>query len=148
MDWIKIEPEVDPLGLQPHDSTHETEDSKALIEERNVSNLQEESMKTEWMGHSCVLTSDINAEHTPMPFSFAVVKCEIEDAPKGTSSPVLKSEVDKDLFHLDRVQQEQKVEVSSDEDKVFSERRSLCKILPYCPSHGSQMKHGSIYPVM
>ena len=31
---------------------------------------------------------------------------------------------------------------------VVGFRRSLCKILPYCPSHGSQMKHGSIYPVM
>ncbi|XP_069669869.1 uncharacterized protein [Periplaneta americana] len=122
MDAIKIEPEADPLGLQPHDSTHETEDNKALLEERNLLNLQVEGMKTECVNHSCDLTSDINVEDTPMPFSFAAVKCEVEDTPVGISSPVLKSEVDEDLFHLDRVKREQKVEVSSQEDEVLSER--------------------------
>ncbi|XP_069672989.1 uncharacterized protein [Periplaneta americana] len=123
MDWIKMEPEVDSLDLQPHDNTYETEENKALSEERNLSNLQVGGMKTECMDHSCDLTSDVNVEDTPVPFSFAVVKCEDEDIPMPISSAVLKSEVDQDLCHLNRVQEEQKVEVSSEEDEVFSERR-------------------------
>ncbi|XP_069669777.1 uncharacterized protein [Periplaneta americana] len=114
MDLIKMELEVDPLDLQPHDSTHETEDNKALSEERNILNLQVEGIKTEWVDPS--FTSDINVEDSPVPFSFAAVKCEVED------SPVLKCEVDEDFFDVGSVQPEQKVEVPSEEDEVFSER--------------------------
>ncbi|XP_069669757.1 uncharacterized protein [Periplaneta americana] len=120
MDLIKIEPEVDPLDLQPHDNTLEREDNNALSEERNVSNLQVGGIKTECVDHS--FTSDINVEDTPVPFSFAFVKCEVEDTPVDISSPELKSEVDEDFFDVDSDQQEQKVEVSSEENEVFSER--------------------------
>ncbi|KAJ4425652.1 hypothetical protein ANN_27848 [Periplaneta americana] len=91
--------------------------------ERNLSNLQVGGMKTECMDHSCDLTSDVNVEDTSVPFSFAVVKCEVEDIPMPISSAVLKSEVDQDLCHLNRVQEEQKMEASSEEDEVFSERK-------------------------
>ncbi|XP_069669756.1 uncharacterized protein [Periplaneta americana] len=123
MDLIKIEPEVDPLDLQPHDNTLEREDNNALSEERNVSNLQVGGIKTECVDHS--FTSDINVEDTPVPFSFAFVKCEVEDTPVDISSPELKSEVDEDFFDVDSDQQEQKVEVSSEENEVFSERKRL-----------------------
>ncbi|XP_069671810.1 uncharacterized protein [Periplaneta americana] len=97
MDMIKMEPEVDPLGLQPHDNTHETEENKALSEERNLLNLQVGGTKTECTDHSCDLTSDIN-----VPFSFSLVKTEVEDSPMPINSPVLKSEVDEgNMSHLE-----------------------------------------------
>ncbi|XP_069671991.1 uncharacterized protein [Periplaneta americana] len=125
MDVIKMKPEVDPLGSQPHDDTYGTEENKALLEERNISNLQVGFLKTEYVDPNCHLTSDINAEDSPVSFSFSVVKCEVEDTPVTIISPVLQSEVDEGLFDLDGGQQEQKVEVSSEEDEVLTEREVI-----------------------
>ncbi|KAJ4425680.1 hypothetical protein ANN_27876 [Periplaneta americana] len=92
---------------------------KTEAEERNISNMG--GLKTECVDPSCDLTSDVNAEDTQVPFCFAVVKCEVEDTPNSVNSPVLKSEVDGDLLGVDRVHQEQNVEVSSEEDEVLTE---------------------------
>ncbi|XP_069672938.1 uncharacterized protein [Periplaneta americana] len=97
MDVIKIEPDADTLGLQPHVDTYEIGENNTLSEEVT-------GMKTECVDHSCDLTSQIKVEDTAVAISF----------------PVVKSEVDEDLFDVDRVQQE--VEVSSKEDEVLTNR--------------------------
>ncbi|XP_069670287.1 zinc finger protein 664-like isoform X4 [Periplaneta americana] len=105
MDLIKKEPEVDPLHLQAHSNTCEIEENKASSEEGKVSRLEVTGMKAECMDHSYEIKSEIKVEDTPLPTSVVFVK----------------SEVDEDMFDVDRVQQEQKVEVSSEEDEVFPE---------------------------
>ncbi|KAJ4425943.1 hypothetical protein ANN_27569 [Periplaneta americana] len=107
MDLIKMEPEFDPLDLQAHDTKYEIGDNEASSEEGNLSQLEVTGMKTECMDHSYEIKSEIKVEDTPVPISFSVVK----------------SEVDEDFVDLDRVQQEQKVQVSSEEeDEVFPDR--------------------------
>ncbi|KAJ4425837.1 hypothetical protein ANN_27463 [Periplaneta americana] len=106
MDLIKMEPDVDPLHLQAHGNKYEIEENKASSEEGKVSHLEVTGMKAECMDHSYEIKSEINVDETPLPTSVVFVK----------------SEVDEDLFDVDGVQQEQKVEVSSEEDEVFPER--------------------------
>ncbi|XP_069672617.1 uncharacterized protein [Periplaneta americana] len=103
MDAIKTEPEVDPLAVQPCDDTIKEEENP-LPDEANLPHLEGTVTKTKYVDHSCDLKSEIKVEDTPVPVSF----------------PVAKSEVDEDLFDLDRVKQEQKVKVRSEEDEVFS----------------------------
>ncbi|XP_069670289.1 gastrula zinc finger protein XlCGF17.1-like isoform X6 [Periplaneta americana] len=105
MDLIKMEPDVDPLHLQAHGNKYEIEENKASSEEGKVSHLEVTGMKAECMDHSYEIKSEINVDETPLPTSVVFVK----------------SEVDEDLFDVDGVQQEQKVEVSSEEDEVFPE---------------------------
>ncbi|KAJ4425815.1 hypothetical protein ANN_27441 [Periplaneta americana] len=137
MDEIKMEVEVDPLSLQPHDNTCDIRDNTALSEEGNLSHLSVTGIKTECVDHSYDLTPEIKVEHTPEPVSCHMVKCDVEDSPDPVSSPMVKcelestpapfvfalvkSEVDEDSFDLDRVQQEEKVEISSKEDEVLLE---------------------------
>ncbi|XP_069670288.1 zinc finger protein 233-like isoform X5 [Periplaneta americana] len=108
MDLIKMEPDVDPLHLQAHGNKYEIEENKASSEEGKVSHLEVTGMKAECMDHSYEIKSEINVDETPLPTSVVFVK----------------SEVDEDLFDVDGVQQEQKVEVSSEEDEVFPERKT------------------------
>ncbi|XP_069670755.1 uncharacterized protein [Periplaneta americana] len=105
MDLIKIEYELDTLDLQAHDDTCEIEDRKASSEERSLSHLEVTAMKTECVDQSYEIKSEIKVQDTLVPATFPFVKCE----------------VDEDLFDVDGVQQEQKVQVSSEEDKVFPE---------------------------
>ncbi|KAJ4426010.1 hypothetical protein ANN_27637 [Periplaneta americana] len=128
MDVIKMEPEVDRLDLQPYDNTYKTGENEALPEvsstkrsRKKLPKLQVKGMKTECLDHSCDLTSQMNTEDTQVPVSFAVMKCEGEDSLMSGSSPVFKSEVEEYAFDLDRFQQAQKVEVSSEEDEVLTE---------------------------
>ncbi|XP_069670846.1 uncharacterized protein [Periplaneta americana] len=104
MDLIKLEPEDDCLDLQ-QDNTYKLEDNNASSKEGNLSHLDVTGMKADCVDYSYEIKSEIKVEDTSLPASFAFVKCE----------------VDEDLFDVDRVQQEQKVEVSSEEDEVFSE---------------------------
>ncbi|XP_069673186.1 uncharacterized protein [Periplaneta americana] len=106
MDVIKMEPEVDPFGLPPHDTTYKTEENKALSEERNLLDLEAMDIKTEYVDHSYDITSEIKVEDSTMSISSPMVKCEVEE----------------DSFDPDRVQQEQKVEVNSEKDEVLTER--------------------------
>ncbi|XP_069669306.1 uncharacterized protein [Periplaneta americana] len=106
-DVIKMEPALDLLGLQLHDNTYEMEGNEPLSEEGNLSHLEMTGMKTECGDYNY----DINAE------------MKVEDSIRmSTRFPMMKSEVYEDSFDLDRVQQEQKVEASTEEDKVLSER--------------------------
>ncbi|XP_069670072.1 uncharacterized protein [Periplaneta americana] len=116
MDVIKMEPDADPLGLEPQDDTYEIGDNNSLSEEGNLSHLEVTGMKTECVDHSWDLKSEI----------------KVEDSPVGLTT--VKPEVDDDLFDVDRVQQEQKVEVSSEEDEVLTER---CKIQLEARKHNS-----------
>ncbi|XP_069670440.1 uncharacterized protein [Periplaneta americana] len=99
MDEIKMEPGVDPLELQPHDNTWKIEENNILSEPGTLLNMQAMGMKTE----SCFDTSWIKIEDQP------VVKCEGEEY----------------SFDLERVQQEQKMEMSTEEDEVVTESADL-----------------------
>ncbi|XP_069673225.1 uncharacterized protein [Periplaneta americana] len=155
MDLIKMQPEVDPLDLQAYDNTYEIEDNKASSKQGNLSHLEVTSMKTECVDNSYNIKSEIKVEDTSVPTSFSVVKSEVdegnlsylevtgmkiecvdhkydiksevkvEDTPVPTSFSVVKSEVDEDFSYLDGVQQEQEVRVSSEEDEVFPERKTV-----------------------
>ncbi|XP_069670140.1 zinc finger protein ZFP2-like [Periplaneta americana] len=104
MDLIKKEPEVDPLGLQHN--TYKIEENNTLSKESSSLFLEVTDMKTECGDQNYDIKTEIKVEHTtPVPTSF----------------PMVKSEVDEDLFDVDIVQQEQKVEIPSKEDEVFSE---------------------------
>ncbi|KAJ4425570.1 hypothetical protein ANN_27765 [Periplaneta americana] len=82
------------------------EENKTSLEEGDLSHLEVSGMKTECVDQSYDVKSEIKIEDTNLvPISF----------------PMVKSEFDEDLFEVDRVEQEQKVEVSSEEDEVFSE---------------------------
>ncbi|XP_069672970.1 zinc finger protein ZFP2-like isoform X1 [Periplaneta americana] len=106
MDVVKKEPEVDPLAIQCSDNIY-TDEKKPLSEEGNLSHLEVTGMKTECVDHSYVIKSEIKVEDTtPVPVSL----------------PMVESDVDEDLFDVDRVQWEQKVEVSPEEHEVLSER--------------------------
>ncbi|KAJ4425912.1 hypothetical protein ANN_27538 [Periplaneta americana] len=73
------------------------------LKEENLSHLKMTGMKTECMNQSYDIISEIKVEDiTPVPMSF----------------PDVKTEVDVNLFVVDRVQQEQKVEVSLEDDGV------------------------------
>ncbi|XP_069669266.1 uncharacterized protein [Periplaneta americana] len=112
MDLIVMEPEEDSLDLQ-HDNTYKIEDNKGSSEEGDLSHLEVTGMKVD---HSYEIKSEIKVEDTPVPTSFAFVKCE----------------VDEHLFDMDRVQQEQKMEVSSEDDEVLTES---------CFFRGQQKEH-------
>ncbi|XP_069669875.1 zinc finger protein 695-like isoform X2 [Periplaneta americana] len=106
MDVIKKEPEVDPLCLRPQDNIYEIGGNNTLSEEWNLSHLEVAAMKTECVDQSYDIKTEIKVEdNTSVPISL----------------PMVKSEVDQELFYLDRVQEEQKVEVSSEGDEVISE---------------------------
>ncbi|XP_069670033.1 zinc finger protein 665-like isoform X1 [Periplaneta americana] len=108
MDVIKTEPKVDPLAIQMNDYTDvEQEEKKPVSEEGNLSHLEVTDMKTECGNHNYDIITEIKVEDTtPVAFSY----------------PIVKSEVDEDLFDVDRVQQELKAEISSEEEEVFPER--------------------------
>ncbi|KAJ4425344.1 hypothetical protein ANN_27959 [Periplaneta americana] len=137
MDLIKMEPEDDPLSLLQHDNTHRIEENKASSKEGNLSHLEETGMKTECLDQSYDIKSEIKVEDiTPVPISF----------------PMMKTEVDEDLLDVDGVQQEQKVEVSSEEDEMLTENivNNVEQCVPQeCPGidcHGEKLTRGSNSP--
>ncbi|XP_069672741.1 uncharacterized protein [Periplaneta americana] len=107
MDLIKMEPGDDSLDFK-RDNIYKLEENKASSEDWNLSHLEETCMKTEYVDDSYEIKSEktVKSEEVEVPTTFAFVKCE----------------VDEDVFDVDRVQQEHKVEVSSKEDELFPER--------------------------
>ncbi|KAJ4425555.1 hypothetical protein ANN_27750 [Periplaneta americana] len=123
MDVNKMEPGSDPLAI--HTSNAEIEEKEPLSEEGNLLDLDVTKIKTESIDHrydevnlldlhvtsikeECVddsyeHNSEIRFEEIILPNN--VVKCEAEE----------------DAFDLDKVQQQQKQEVSSEEDEVSTE---------------------------
>ncbi|XP_069690866.1 uncharacterized protein [Periplaneta americana] len=106
MDVIKMEPALDLLDIQLHDNTYELEGNDPLSEEGNLSHVDVTGMKTECVDKSYNFKSEIKVEDT---------------TPVAISLPMVKTEVDEDFFDVDRVQREQKVEVSSEKDEVLTE---------------------------
>ncbi|XP_069670275.1 uncharacterized protein [Periplaneta americana] len=102
MDLIKMEPEYDSLDLQ-HDGTYKIEENISSSKEEDLSHPEMMGLKAD---HTYEIKSEIKVEDSPVPTSFAYVKCEVDD----------------DLLDEDRVQQEEKVEVSLEEDEVLTER--------------------------
>ncbi|KAJ4425813.1 hypothetical protein ANN_27439 [Periplaneta americana] len=78
MDWIKMEPEVDPLGLQPHDNTYKMEENMDSLKERNPSEQLTTNVKTEYVDDSYKFTSEIKVEEGIVPFDSSGMKCEAE----------------------------------------------------------------------
>ncbi|XP_069672493.1 uncharacterized protein [Periplaneta americana] len=104
MDVIKTEPEVDPLVIETSDNT-DTDQKKLFSEKRILLDVDMTRIKMESMDNSDDLKLEMAFEQTAMPTDISIVKTGVEEG----------------LFDLDRLQQEQKVEVSSEEDEVFSE---------------------------
>ncbi|XP_069670157.1 zinc finger protein 664-like isoform X3 [Periplaneta americana] len=105
MDVMKMEREVDPLIIGRSNLT-DTVEGNSLSQEGNLSHMNMTGIKTECVDQGYDIKSEIKVEDiAPVPMSFIVVK----------------SEVDEDLFDVGRVQQKQKVEVSSKEDEVLTE---------------------------
>ncbi|KAJ4425947.1 hypothetical protein ANN_27573 [Periplaneta americana] len=77
MDVIKMEPDADPLGLQPQGDTYEIGENNTLSEEGNSSHLEVAGMKTECVDYICDLKSEIKVEDTPVSMPFAFVKTEV-----------------------------------------------------------------------
>ncbi|XP_069672585.1 uncharacterized protein [Periplaneta americana] len=153
MDVIKMFPDIDPLAKERSIKTGIEEDRSLPQVEGNVLDLHLTGIKRECMHHSYDVKTGMTFDETPVEIPFPNLKGEakewnlshleatitttecvdssshikteikVEDTQVPVGFPILKTEVDEDLFDLDRVQQEQKVEVSSD-DEVFSER--LC----------------------
>ncbi|XP_069690867.1 uncharacterized protein [Periplaneta americana] len=111
MDVIKMEPALDLLDIQLHDNTYELEGNDPLSEEGNLSHVDVTGMKTECVDKSYNFKSEIKVEDT---------------TPVAISLPMVKTEVDEDFFDVDRVQREQKVEVSSEKDEVLTESCRQC----------------------
>ncbi|XP_069673158.1 oocyte zinc finger protein XlCOF6.1-like isoform X2 [Periplaneta americana] len=102
MDVIKIEPDINPLLIQSSDK----EEKKPLSKEGNLLDLHVTRIKEECVDESYDHNPGIKFEEIILPNSFLVVKCEDEE----------------DVFDLDRVEEEQKLEVSSEKDEVLTER--------------------------
>ncbi|XP_069670388.1 uncharacterized protein [Periplaneta americana] len=120
MDEIKMEPVVDLLGSEPHNAC-ELKENTTFSEEGNSSHLQVPGIKRECVDHSYDLTSEVKVEDTPQPVSFPILKSEVESIPVPITFPMVKSEVDEDSFDLNRLHQQETVEISSKEDKVLLE---------------------------
>ncbi|KAJ4425852.1 hypothetical protein ANN_27478 [Periplaneta americana] len=76
-------------------------------DEGNLSHLDVTDMKTECVDQSYDIKSEIKVEDPKLePISFAMMKTEVDD----------------DFLDVDRLQQEQKVKVSSEGDEVLTER--------------------------
>ncbi|XP_069670368.1 uncharacterized protein [Periplaneta americana] len=102
--WIKMEPEVNPLGLQAYNNTYKIEENKGLTEEGYSSDQLMTNVKTEYVDDSYDLISEIKVEEGQVLFDLL---------------PVVKCEAEKDSFDLDRVKKELKLEASADEIEVF-----------------------------
>ncbi|XP_069669252.1 uncharacterized protein [Periplaneta americana] len=99
MDVIKTELEVDPLSLETTDDTEE-EEKKPILEKWNFFDQHVT------VNQSPDLTSEIKFEGDPVPFSFPVVKREQEE----------------EQSNLHTVNEEPKVEVTTENNEVFTER--------------------------
>ncbi|XP_069670937.1 uncharacterized protein [Periplaneta americana] len=104
-DVIKMEPEVDPLSIQTSDDA-DIEEKKPLSEEGNLLDLHVTEIKTEFMDHKCDLKSEMTFEEAAVPGDF----------------PMLKSESEKNSCEVDEMKEEVKLEVTSEENEVLTER--------------------------
>ncbi|XP_069697200.1 zinc finger protein 235-like isoform X2 [Periplaneta americana] len=105
MDVIKMEPEVDPLGLKPYDYSYKIEENYTLSKEGNSSHLEVAGMKIECGEYNYGVKTEIKVEgSTPVTSSFLMVK----------------SEVDEQWFDLDTVKEEVQLEVTAEENEVFT----------------------------
>ncbi|KAJ4425999.1 hypothetical protein ANN_27626 [Periplaneta americana] len=103
MDVVKMEPETDPLDIQLNEDT-DMKERKPLLEEWNSSNPQQVCMKAEYEDSNSYLTSEVKTEQMLMPDPFPL-KCESQEDP----------------YDVDRVKEEQSLEVKTEEDEFLSE---------------------------
>ncbi|KAJ4425554.1 hypothetical protein ANN_27749 [Periplaneta americana] len=147
MDVNKMEPGSDPLAI--HTSNAEIEEKEPLSEEGNLLDLDVTKIKTESIDHRYDVKSEIQFEETSASVDFPMLKSEaeegnlldlhvtsikevcVDDSYEHNSeirfeeiilpNNVVKCEAEEDAFDLDKVQQQQKQEVSSEEDEVSTE---------------------------
>ncbi|XP_069670200.1 uncharacterized protein [Periplaneta americana] len=155
MDVIKMEPDINPLSMQTSDA-----EEKPLSEEGDVLDQHFTEIKTECKGHSYDLTSEMAFDKIPVLIDFEV-KSEVEeenvldlhmteiktecmdrsydlksemtfgDTPVPIDSPIMKSEAKEETHEFDQVEEEVKLEVTAEEDEVFTEGTGLP---PFCDS--------------
>ncbi|XP_069671857.1 zinc finger protein 813-like isoform X4 [Periplaneta americana] len=106
MDVIKMEPAVDPLDLQIHDSIYEMEENEPLSEERNFLDHHVTGTKEEYEDQTSDLLSEIKFEGDPVPISF----------------PMIKREPEEEESDLDTVNEEPSVELTAEDNEVLTER--------------------------
>ncbi|KAJ4425500.1 hypothetical protein ANN_27694 [Periplaneta americana] len=105
MDAIKTEPEVDPLAVQPCDDTIKEEENPSP-DEGNLFDLHVTKIKEENLDDSYNHTSEIKFEEIILPINFPVVKCEAEEKQSD----------------LNTVNEEPRIKVTAEENKVSTER--------------------------
>ncbi|XP_069673532.1 uncharacterized protein [Periplaneta americana] len=104
MDVIKMEPAVDPLDLQLHDSIYEMDENDPLSEERNFLDQHVTGIKEEYEEQSSDLLSEIKFEGDPVPISFPMVKREPEE----------------EQSDLDTVIDDPRVEVTAEDNEILT----------------------------
>ncbi|XP_069670719.1 uncharacterized protein [Periplaneta americana] len=151
-DMLQSEPEVDPLAIQPSDRIY-LQERKPLPEEGNILDVHVVRIKAECMDQNYDLTSEVKFEGIPDPCNFPVVKCEaeedtlldshvtgiktecgdhsydltsemtfMEDIPSDVF-PMVKSESEEGSRDLDKVKEELKQEITTEQNDILSDRR-------------------------
>ncbi|XP_069669532.1 uncharacterized protein [Periplaneta americana] len=107
MEVIKKEPELDPLAIESSDKTDEDE-KKPLSQKENFLDLHVARIKTECVDHSYDLTLKTKVEKTAVATDFVSAKCKAEE----------------ELCDLDTVKDELKLEITTEENEILSNRFS------------------------
>ncbi|XP_069673125.1 uncharacterized protein PF3D7_1120000-like isoform X3 [Periplaneta americana] len=154
MEVIKMEREIDPLALERSNNT-DIEEQKPLSGEGNVLALQVTGIKRECLDRSYDVQTEMTFDETPLRVDFPVVKSEVEEenvldlqmtqlkseyvdkscdlksevtfdeTPVPIDFPIVKSEIEEEARELNKVKEEVKLEVTEDEDEVFTERNGF-----------------------
>ncbi|XP_069704659.1 zinc finger protein 664-like [Periplaneta americana] len=104
MDFIKMEPEVDPLAFVTSCNTY-IEEKKPLLEKMNLLDLHVTEIKTESLDQSYNNTSEIGYGETSVPTNFSTEKCDSVEW----------------SCDVDTVKEELKLEVTAEQDEVLTE---------------------------
>ncbi|XP_069673253.1 uncharacterized protein [Periplaneta americana] len=108
MEEIKMEREIDPLAIERSNNT-DIEEQKPLSEEGNLLDLQVTGIKRENMDYSNDIKTEMTFDETPVSSSFLFVKTEVEE----------------ETCEFNKVEEEVKLEVTAEEDEVFTEGDSF-----------------------
>ncbi|XP_069669276.1 uncharacterized protein [Periplaneta americana] len=163
MDVIKMEPDINALHMQTSDA-----EEKSLSEEGNILDLHVTEIKTEYKDHSYDLISEMTVDKTSVPVDFPVMKSEVEEenvldlhmseiktecmvksydlkseitfeeTPVPVCFSIMNSEAKEETHELDQVEEEVKLEVTAEEDEVFTEGMFVVLLAVVCFMGGAQ----------
>ncbi|XP_069671946.1 uncharacterized protein [Periplaneta americana] len=152
---IKMECEIDPLAIERSNNT-DIEEQKPLSEEGNVLDLQVTGIKMECVDHNYDIKTEMTFDETSLLTDFPVVKSEagegnvldlhvaeietecmdqnhdlksemtFEEPPVPINFSIMKSEVGEEACEMNKMQEEVKLEVTAEEDEIFTEGRDGC----------------------